>query len=161
MKTLEELYARTVEEGDCRIWTGAGKKLPHLNTSKGRINVRLLVLQASGSQIRANCVLGCSCGNEKCIELTHIRQRSRKEHASYFGRLGAYSSPAKIAKMASTKRKSSKLDDRKVAEIRASEDSALKLSAIYGVAPSYITSIRAGKLWKNYASPFAGLGARS
>lgn len=160
MKTLEELYARTVEEGDCRIWTGPGKKLPHLNTSAGRVNVRKLVLEAAGSQIRANCVLGCSCRNDKCIELDHIRQRSRKEHAAYFGRIGAYSGPVKIAKMAATKRSRSKLDDQKVAEIRASSESAMALSAIYGVAASYITSIRAGNLWKNYASPFAGLGAR-
>jgi hypothetical protein len=66
----------------------------------------------------------------------------------------------KIAKMAATKRSRSKLDDQKVAEIRASSESAMALSAIYGVAAGYITSIRAGNLWKNYASPFAGLGAR-
>jgi len=145
------------EEGDCLIWQGGSAKVPHLTVSGKKVNVRALMLQAHAIQRIDGTLLGCSCRNRKCVAVEHIRQRTRLQHAQYFGKLGAYSGPVKVAKMAATKRARSKLDDEKVAAIRASTKSAKALSAEYGVAASYITSIRARKLWKDYASPFAGL----
>lgn len=150
-----------IEEGDCLIWPNGSAKVPHLSVMREKINIRKLWLIAEGREVLPGRMFGCSCGGDKCVALDHIRQRDRKEHGRYFGKLGVYSGPAKTAKMAATKRAKSKLDDEKVAAIRASTKSAMALSAEYGVAPSYITSIRAGLLWKNYASPFAGLGARA
>lgn len=151
------ILACCVEEGDCLIWQGGSDKVPHLHVKGKKVNVRALVLQAHGVQRIEGTLLGCSCRNRKCVAFEHIRQRTRLQHAQYFGNLGAYSGPVKTAKMAATKRAKSKLNDEKVAAIRASTKTAKELSAEYGVAASYITSIRARKLWKDYASPFAGL----
>ncbi|MDQ0035863.1 hypothetical protein J2W30_003631 [Variovorax boronicumulans] len=155
------IEACCVEEGDCLIWTWGREKIPQISLGRSKINVRALVLFAQGVDRIDGTMLGCSCGNRKCVAPAHIRQRSHLQHAQYFGNRGAYSGPAKTAKMAATKRAKSKLDDEKVAAIRASTKSAKALSAEFGVAASYITSIRAGLLWKDYSSPFAGLGARA
>lgn len=158
---LQRIRAQCVEEGDCLIWQGASAKVPHVTIDRKKVNIRRLVLEEAGIPLVKGAMLGCSCGESKCIDLAHIVQRTRAQHGKYFGKRGAYSGPLKIAKMAATKRARSKLDDEKVAEIRASTESAMALSARYGVAASYVQSIRIGKLWKNYSSPFAGLGARA
>lgn len=158
---MEKIRSRCIEEGDCLIWTGGSIKTPHLCVQGKKMSVRKLVLELNGVVILTQSKLfGVGCGTPHCVALDHIRQRSRAQHAKFFGNLGVYSGPLKIAKMAATKRSKSKLDDEKVAAIRASDKSSKKLSKEYGVAASYITSIKAGKLWKAYNSPFAGLGAR-
>lgn len=158
---LAKIAACCDEEGECLIWGGGSAKVPHISFDGSKINVRALVLRAHSVERIDGTMLGCSCGNRKCVEFDHIRQRTRLQHAQHFGKLGAYSGPVKIAKMAATKRAKSKLDDEKVAAIRISTKSAKALSAEYGVAASYITSIRNRQLWKDYNSPFAGLGARA
>lgn len=149
------------DEGDCLIWVAGSAKVPHLCLDGVKVNVRALVLYANGVARISGALLGCSCGNRKCVAPDHIRQRTHLQHAQYFGGRGVYSGPAKTAKMAATKRAKSKLDDEKVAAIRASNKSSKALGAEYGVAASYITSIKAGHLWRDYTSPFAGLGGRS
>lgn len=162
--TKDELMAaiaeKSVEEGECLLWLGGSAKVPHVHIKGRKENIRKLLAILRGDPIMPGTFFGCSCGVDKCIAEEHIAQRTRLQHARHFGKQGAYSGPVKIAKMAATKRARSKLDDEKVAAIRASTKTSVQLSAEYGVAASYITSIKAGKLWKNYASPFAGLGAR-
>jgi hypothetical protein len=159
---MDKIRANCVEEGDCLIWQLGSAKIPHLSIGGKKVSVRKLVLELARVEILAQAkFFGVSCGTPMCVAEAHIRQRSRVQHARYFGNLGVYSGPLKIAKMAASKRAKSKLDDAKVAAIRASDKSSMALSAEYGVAASYITSIKAGKLWKNYTSPFAGLGARA
>lgn len=160
---LDRIMSGCIEEGDCLIWQHGSAKIPHLNIDDKKVSIRKLMLQLHGVEILPQSkVFGVSCQTPHCVAVEHIRQRTYAQHGKYFGNLGVYSGPVKIAKMAATKRAKSKLDDEKVAEIRASDKSSMALSAEYGVAASYITSIKAGKLWKNYASPFAGLfGSRA
>lgn len=158
----DRIMSRCIEEGDCLIWQGGSAKVPYLTIQSKKVSVRKLMLQLHGVEILTQSkFFGVGCETPMCVALDHIRQRSKAQHAKYFGNLGVYSGPVKIAKMAATKRAKSKLDDEKVAAIRASDKSSMALSAEYGVAASYITSIKAGKLWKSYNSPFAGLGARA
>ena len=159
-RLIAKYRAHCVEEGDCLIWQRGSGKLPQITINGKKTNIRKLIAMERGDRMISGGVFGCSCLTEKCIAPAHIRQRNRSQHGEFFGALGAYSGPLKIAKMAATKRAKSKLDDEKVSAIRASSKSAKTLSAEYGVAASYITSIRAGNNWKSYSSPFAGLGAR-
>ena len=48
-----------------------------------------------------------------------------------------------------------------VAAIRASEDSDKELGQAYGVKSYYVARIRRGDARRDYASPWAGLGARA
>lgn len=161
-KTLmSRIHADSVEEGDCLIWQKGRTGVPYMQIDGEKINVRKAILLAKGERVVKGAMYGCTCRQPMCVAEDHIAMRNRNQHAQYFAGLGAYSAPAKIAKMAMTKRRKSKLDDEKVMAIRASEKTAKQLSAEYGVAASYISSIKAGNLWKNYSSPFAGLGARS
>lgn len=157
---MAAIAANSVEEGDCLIWLGGSAKVPHIHIQGKKMNIRMLLALLRGDPMVPGSFFGCSCGVPKCIAEEHIVQRTRKQHAAHFGAQGAYSGPVKTAKMAATKRAKSKLDDEKVAAIRASDKTLKELGEEFGVASSYIGYIRAGKLWKNYASPFAGLGSR-
>lgn len=158
---MSRIHADSVEEGDCLIWQKGRSKVPYMQIDGEKINVRKAILLAKGERVVKGAMFGCSCRQTMCVAEDHIAMRNRNQHAQYFARLGVYSAPAKIAKMALTKRRNSKLDDEKVMAIRASDKTAKELSVEHGVAASYITSIRSGASWKNYSSPFAGLGARS
>lgn len=157
---MSVIRSRCVEDGDCLIYQRGRGKLPYVTIDRKKVNIRKLVVLAAGGRVIEGGFFGSCCETPRCIAEGHIRQRNRKQHGQHFGALGVYSATGKVARMAATKRAKSKLDDEKVAAIRASDKSSMALSKEYGVAASYITSIKAGKLWKNYSSPFAGLGAR-
>ena len=63
--------------------------------------------------------------------------------------------------MVATVRKASALPDADVVAIRASEQPTKELVRIYGHTPEHINGIRRGDKRKDYASAFAGLGARA
>lgn len=158
-KLAARIACKCIEEGNCLIYqttdTGlriqfAGKVMP----------VRKAVLIAADAPVIEDVFFGTSCMTKNCVAQDHIRQRTPTQKAQFFAKRGAYSGILKTAKMAATKRAKSKLDDDKVAAIRASDKSSRALSNEYGVAASYITSIKAGNLWKSYGGPFSGLGAR-
>ena len=70
---------------------------------------------------------------------------------------------ARTAKIAKTRRHSNvnkKLDIDKAREIRMSTESGPVLAARYGVNRSLISRIKRGTDWKDYANPYAALGAR-
>lgn len=154
---LTKIRSQCKEDGDCLIYQRGQGKIPHVTIDGAKVNIRKLIVEAAGGRVLPGNFFGSVCETPRCIEETHIRQRTRKQHGQHFGAKGIYSGTAKTAKMAATKRAKSKLDDEKVAAIRASDKTAKALSAEYGVAASYITSIKAGLLWKNYSSPWAGL----
>ena len=48
----------------------------------------------------------------------------------------------------------------KAQEIRASDKPCHVLALVYGVDKSMVSRVRRGEAWRDYSSPFAGLGAR-
>jgi hypothetical protein len=54
-----------------------------------------------------------------------------------------------------------KLNPERVHEIRSTDVSAAELAQRFGVTPETINQVRAHKIWRDYSSPFAGLGARA
>ena len=101
------------------------------------------------------------CNESMCVLFGHIVQRTQSQNSKVHARMGKYSSPIAKAKMAMTKRATSRYSDAVIEEVRSSELSAKEMAKKHGMSHSYAISIRAGKLRKDYTpSPFSGLGAR-
>ena len=66
-------------------------------------------------------------------------------------------SPANRARVANGRRRKSKLNIDIVREIRASDEPGNVIEARFGLKAGYASRIRQGIVWRDHASPFAGL----
>lgn len=155
---LCDLLDRTTEDGDCQLWVGYMNKgiVPTISIDGRPRSVRRLIYELKNGPIPAGLQLGVNCGNWKCVCPAHIAARTCSEATKL-----AVRSPAARMKAALERRKTSKLSDTAIAEIRASDERAAALSRRYGISDSYVSAIRKHKARQDYVHPFAGLGARA
>lgn len=160
--TLQTLLARCEPVGDCQEWQmymGSGR-VPQVRHD-GRLRaVRRVMLDLAGRTVRPGHYVGTCCGNARCVEPGHIRVHTPKQHS----RLGVPQRNAQLvsARIAAARRaQASVLTIECVRAIRASDEPATAVATRYGVTPGAISRIRLGQRWRETASPFAGLGARS
>ena len=154
--TVEDLLARTREDGDCLIWTG------RLNHSSGHpkwknFTVRRLLWALQHGPLKPSELITSTCGNPRCLEHLAITSRAeiaRKTNAD--PRVKAI----KRAKSSAVARKKAKLSMEKAREIRSSELTGKALAVVYGVSEDLISKVRHYKAWPEPTSPFSGLGAR-
>lgn len=160
--TIKTLRERCAEVGDCLEWPGKSRH-PMVRHMGRTMLVRRLVLELVGKQIPADKRAVMSCENRLCINPDHIVMRSHREIMARQGALGKLSDPARVAKIAATKReKYAKLTMADARAIRASPETHEKTAAKYGIHPSKVASIRQHRCWRElHGNPFAGLGARS
>jgi len=159
--TLESLRAWTTEEGDCLLWGKyLGNGVPMVYHDGKFIQVRKLVLRLSGVP-PLGCYTAARCGNPTCVELTHIVQRTAKQHHSHMGKQVslAPTNQMRIAKITKARRASvGKINQEQAIEIRMSEESGPVLAERYGVTRTMIARIKSGKSWaQDFGNPFAGL----
>lgn len=157
---LEHIRSRTAEEGSCWIWrlgVDAGG-YPQMSV-KGYAckSVRRLALIAVGRPPAPRMPVTAKCNCKTCVNPDHLVQSTTKVIAVAAAKRGAFSRPDRAAKIAAAKRPLGKLTMDKAREIRLRTEPAHVLGPIYGVDKSLITRIRAGKCWREYSSPFAGL----
>lgn len=150
------LMEKTVEEGDCLIWTGccANGKWPQWNIDYNPTPVRRTLWEATHERNAASLEVGTSCETPKCVHPDHLVARTRSKRMQ-----GIPLSRQNIARVAAGRRRKSKLNIEIVREIRASEECGTVIEARHGLKPGYASRIRRGKVWKDHASPFAGLVA--
>lgn len=159
--TIESLIARCEEVGECVEWQGyADNDVPQVSHGGKLVSVRRLILDLGGIAVRDGSFASCSCGNKRCVKPEHIVQRTRLQHLQKMNAIGPNNTGARVAKLSMHARKRSKLTIEKVRELRMSGESSMTLSKQYGVSRQTISRIRAGDVWKELSSPFAGLGAR-
>lgn len=159
--TIESLLERTVEEGDCRLWTGyLCNGVPQVHHQGKMVPVRRLMLALAGKNSTAAAFVACSCGNTSCVEPLHIVQHTEVHHMRKMARASS-TGPAKlirIARLTQTMRANSIIGSIDVArEIAASTESGPVLAARYGVNCTTINNIKRGDSWASGAHPFAGL----
>lgn len=163
--TLDEIKARCEEVGDCWIWQGATSDTGYPIMKRGAgpcLLVRRVVAGIKGTPPAARQPVVVTCGEKCCCNPDHVRLSTVKKVAEAAAKAGAYSSIDRCAKVAKARRAApgAKLNEGKARDIRLSAKTSAALATEYGVSLSLIKSIRAGRAWKDYASPFAGLGAR-
>lgn len=162
-KVLAAIRERTIEEGDCLLWTGGCSRGTGSNRPQpalwigGKVQpLRRLAYVAYGKELLVHRRVSTTCGNDKCLCEDHLKEKSHSESL-----VGHRKSPVTVARIAAAKQAAGVLDWEKVRAIRASEKSNVELGREYSVHHETISKVRAHKMWRETSNPFNGLGARS
>jgi hypothetical protein len=157
------LWARCTRCDKCLLWDGAvddaGVPQTRLPGQKKTYQARRELLKALGVSVDKR-VATTTCGNPRCMDEKHVaawtRKRLQKRSAQTFA-----SNAARSLKLAIAARKSvAVLTIEQVREMRVSGMTGREAAAHYGVALSTAQKALSGDSWKEYSTPFAGLGAR-
>ena len=162
--TIKEIKDRCDEIGDCWIWKNSVGEYgyPIIRRNKQCLLVRRVVAEIKGTPPNPRQPVVTSCGDKRCCNPQHIELSTTKQVAKAAGKAGAFSQIDRCAKIAKSRRSlpSAKLTMEKAREIRTSDKSRKELAEEFGISLSLVKAVRAGTTWKEYSSPFAGLGAR-
>ena len=153
--------ARTVEEGDCALWQGyIGNTVPQVSHAGKVVPVRRLMLEMQGRELRPGEYAVPRCKNPECVHPDHILVRNPAQHSKAMLAVPR-NEQLKAARLAEYKRKhAAKITIEIAREIRASAEAGHVLGARFGIDKSQVARIRKGTSWREFSSPFAGLGAR-
>lgn len=157
---LMRLLDKTEEYGDCLLWTGWTNSAGHgmyKSYCCGRTLVRRDMYRLAKGDLTPGKPIATTCGETLCINPDHLIQTTTKAIGIRTGKSGVLSRKARCAKISQAMRKRSKLTMEMAREIRMSQESGPVLSKRYGVNKAVINNIKAGKIWKDYSSPFMGL----
>jgi len=160
--TLDDIRVRCEECGECWHWIGyggLGGRHPQIKMPDGKAKlVRRLAFEAWRGQIKLGLRVLATCGDPRCINPEHQRAMTESQKGKRAAARGAFSSPARGAKIAASRRGThAKLTLEQALEIRMSEESGPALSERYGIHRSRVNAIKRGEAWRDYGNPFAGL----
>lgn len=156
--TVKSLLARTIEEGDCLLWTGYhGNKVPTVSHDGKLYPVRRLLSILAGKPHKDGTWYAPRCGCQSCVNPEHISALTTKQHMMKMGK-AAKGNPVRAAKVRAYRQSISIIGTQERAnEIRMSAENSRALAARFGVSKSTICNIRSGRAWKDISSPWAGL----
>lgn len=152
---LLDLLARTESDGECLDWTGyaAGGTEPQWRVQGQFWLVRRLMWTLTRGPIRPKHQVAVSCGSDRCVHPDHLVSRTRS--AVMTGKPKALKHRIGIAL---ARRRASMLTPELVREVRGSAEPGNVIERRLGLQKGYASRIRRETVWKNYSSPFAGLG---
>lgn len=161
--TIEAIYERCIEEGECWIWQGPvdthGTPIMRLNGSRKLHFVRRHILQLDGTLLGSMRATN-TCNTPRCVNPEHAvawpMKKLIKRAAATTGYAG---NPVRNSKIAARKRKLSPITPEQIEEIRSSPESGRAIALRLGYSKSTIQAIRAYDTWKCYTDPFYGLRA--
>lgn len=163
MTAIKEIKSRCDEVGNCWFWNGSldGHGRPQKRHKGKTVYVRRLVRElADGKPVPRSLVVAAECGHKLCVSPECSVATTTRRKAQMAAKRGAYSSPAKAAKMAVMKRSQSWITDELVDQIRVAPGPASRIAAETKVSLSHVKAIRRGDARRPIGTPFAGLGAR-
>lgn len=156
--TPNEVKLRCTEEGDCWLWDGsASNGYPTVKRQRKNVYVRTLMFESMGKHKPDGHNITSRCGCKLCVNPEHLYVATVSAINRKAARAGAWSSPARAAKISASRRKNSVLTMDIARTIRLSDESGPVLSLRYGIDKSMVNNIKRGDAWKDYASPWAGL----
>lgn len=157
------IFDRCEECGDCLLWKQAvdDAGVPVCRLPGGKVlQARRVLMQALGRDIDGK-IATTSCNHKRCMAPEHVAAWTRK--ALQVRTVKATGFPQRLSRraaIAESRRKTAVLDMDKVLDMRARKLTGREAAAEFGVALSTAQKALAGDSWADYASPFAGLGAR-
>lgn len=160
---LDMILSRCDEVGNCWIWNGGldGHGRPQKRHAGKTVYVRRLVRElADGQPVPADKVVPASCGCKLCVSPHCSSITTTRQKALMAAKRGVYNNPAKLAKMALTRRAKSHISDELVEQIRSADGPCSRIAADTKVSLSHVKAIRRMTARRPMNSPFAGLGAR-
>lgn len=79
--TLDDIYQRTVADGECRVWRGAlnsSSNVPVVALKGKAVNVRRIVLEIQGVDIEGKLAVA-TCQTEGCVCAEHMAAWTRRK----------------------------------------------------------------------------------
>lgn len=145
-QTIESLMKRTVENGDCLLWTGymQNHQVPMARHDGKMQSVRKLIAHLNGEDVSANRYWVADCGNKKCVSPEHTKMLKPKEHFKRMAKL-LNGNPAKVAIKTSKGNGMRKVTDEQIKEIIHSDESASCLAEKFGVSKETVYRYKNGK----------------
>jgi hypothetical protein len=112
------------EDSGCLIWVGAFsfgtcKANWMVDGKKRTINMRRTILEAKTGRPLGKLLATCKCGNERCIEPSHLTSMTRKQVQVRSSKLGLFRAPHVVAAKKAAGRKRSNLSMTDAREIRS------------------------------------------
>lgn len=163
---LALVMARTVEEGDCALWTGscdAQVGYPQMRYEGQAIRVQNLLWRAAGKEHPPETRLVMKCENKRCILPGHTVAVDRPVPYQMAAADGKFSTLVLRAKRAkSMQDRQGVFSQEDVALIRGSDKTTPELMDELGASRETINAVKRGATYRTYnSSPFSGLGARA
>ena len=158
---IQNIQAFAIEEEcGCWRWIGATQncKTPMMRWDGKVSSVRRFVLTERGTHLKGY-LAGTTCGNPLCVRPDHIVRTTRRQVSIQAAEsMGAESRIWRRMNIAHAARLRGKLTMEIANAIREDDRPQRSIARDYGVTQHTIQSIKAGLIWREYAShPFAGL----
>lgn len=162
MSAIADIAAsHSTDDAGCLIWQRSTcNGHPAIRRGeKTQLVRRLLWVEAHG-EIPAGQIVRMTCESPLCVNPEHLSLTTFAKLGKQLGALGIMSGPVRSAAIARAKRATqAKLNDAAVRDIRSSTETGVVLAARYGVAQAHISKVQKHKAWRDFSSPFSGLGA--
>lgn len=159
----EIIKSLCAEDCDCLVWTRSccnGHPAMRVGTKTNLVR-RVLWTELHG-EIPAGHIVHMTCTTPKCVQPEHLELTTYKKLGKQLGALGIMSGPVRSAAIARAKRKThGKLSDEAVRDIRNSDEPGRVLAERHGVSQAHVSKVQKHKAWREFSSPFNGLGARA
>jgi hypothetical protein len=160
-ETKRWIWSRCTECADCLLWTGAtddnGTPQMRLPGSRKVHPARRVLLEAMGKDVKGR-IATTKCDNKACMAEEHVVLWTRKQLQQRNGKKIA-GNVARSAKLAAAAQKRSKLTMEDARMIRSTGMTWREVMERFGVSESTAYDVIAGRHFKDYSSPFAGLFA--
>lgn len=158
---IEYLQARSDEVGECWEWRGAVQQLSRSPVMRhdGRPQaVRRVIAQTLEMRVEGRYATARCC-NPLCVNPAHVIVVTRQQLQQRTAKVTQmHTNPARCRKLAQSARRTGKLTEAQVAEIRAIDGMKQRdIAALYGITQSTVSSIRRGVKWKDYSNPWLQL----
>jgi len=124
------------------------------------MGARRLAYELAGNEIKPGNVVFPKCNNRKCINPSHTSQSTSSKFMSAKNKTQVRT-VATRKKISDNARKNAKLTPELVNEIKNSSKSGRQWARDTGIGLKTIWNAINGRTWKEYGSPWSGLGARS
>lgn len=151
---MDRIRSRCTEEGDCLLWGGALSTdgIPRLYMDGQSNSLRRLLWIEKHGDIESSVRIGAKCRENRCVAEAHLVIRDRCDDIKGLRRSQAFK-----AKIAAAKRAKSRFTPEFIEMVRSSPLNNCALGRQVDLDHRVIAKIRNHEVWKDYASPFAGL----
>lgn len=169
MTPMQKIMAKTVKDGACQLWTGGMVRGTYprmyavVNGKQTQISVRRVVWNLHNKgELAPNEIISMRCENDSCLNHRHMERATKADAA----RRGWAKPGQKMLRSMAALRivKNPKLDIHKAREMRARLGEGAKQEDVaqeFDVSQAMVSRVAMNQSWKDYSTPWAGLGART
>lgn len=154
---LDRVRSKTVEVGDCWEWKGAMREQVPVMWDPDRKSPEYVRRQIGQRRAGFNPKLWyvSVCGNPLCVNPDHVEGKTRSAVAKKAAKKnGNGKRPDWLAAIAASKRKSSKLTQELVDQIRSSSESGAEIARRLNMHRTTISAVRRYETWRDFNNPF-------